>query len=384
MTRTRVLATIIGAALCASGCPGFGDQEVEGVFVTQPDNLVVTYDQHIEKLSDYYCSYCHTPGSGRAPDSRPLHVYDGVDQFAVLSVGRIRSVGNPMPPVAESNPMSEVDIAYWQRWIDCGRPATAADAKCPDGEQPGNNGNNGNNGPAPGLTYEKDIKPIFSNTCTFVGCHGGAAEGDLPSTLNFETFDEIVFGDTVFGLPGLVPCDPDSSPIAARIQLPADNPSLMPQFGPPIPQEQIDTIITWIREGDDIKPLCGANNGNNGVNNGNNGVNNGNNGAPLCEGLDACVAGCADPNTFECNFDCVQDDQPCRACLIEGATACASRLCSDELDAFLSCYQDCAAADDTDACLIQLCDPEYTAFKACLEPAWADGQCDDDLAACAP
>ena len=107
-----LLMAVTGIIACwVSGCPGFGDSEVEGVFTTPPDNLTVTYEQHISKIDAYYCTYCHTVGTGRAPDNRPLSIFTESSGLAPLSIGRITNVGSPMPPATENNPVSDIDMA---------------------------------------------------------------------------------------------------------------------------------------------------------------------------------------------------------------------------------------------------------------------------------
>ena len=241
----KALSTAAMAALVATilvACPGFGDEEVEGVFVSSPENLTVTYEKHIARIDEHYCNYCHTPGSGRAPDNRPLHLYEHSSTFAPISLGRIQSTSAPMPPASENNPMSAIDQAYYQRWIDCGRPINDEDAAC-ETQDGGNNGD-GNNGGA--VTFE-DVEAIFANACNFSGCHGGAPAEELGSQLNLETFDAAVLS--------IRPCDPAQSSLVDRINRDVADPLVMP-LGAKLDPESIALIETWVREGEDVVPLC--------------------------------------------------------------------------------------------------------------------------------
>jgi hypothetical protein len=228
-------------AALLSGCPGFGDDEIQGVFSSPPTNLTVTYEQHISKIDGYYCTYCHTPGSGRAPATFPLNTFVDSSTFAGLSIGRIS--GSTMPPSSENNPVSDIDMAYYERWVDCGKPQTPAEATCPTGDAPANNGDDDD-----GLvTFGDDIEPIFATNCNFLGCHGGQPAPMAAGGLNLETFDAAVLS--------IVPCDPDSSPIVDRINREVADPFVMPQ-GTNLDPEKIALIEKWIREGDDIKGMC--------------------------------------------------------------------------------------------------------------------------------
>jgi Planctomycete cytochrome C len=91
---------------------------------------------------------------------------------------------------------------------------------------------------AAGVSFSKDITPIFQNTC--IKCHGGSdgTKGDL----SLKTYDDMMKG----GKDGQVinPGDASGSLLVKQIQS-----GKMPKRGQKLPQDQIDLIAKWVTEG---------------------------------------------------------------------------------------------------------------------------------------
>ena len=89
-----------------------------------------------------------------------------------------------------------------------------------------------------------DIQTIFDNSC--IGCHSGAApQGGL--SLTADVAEEELIGvpsahEACGGVPRVTPGNPDASCLWILVDA-----GLMPP-GLPLPQEQRDTIRTWIEQ----------------------------------------------------------------------------------------------------------------------------------------
>lgn len=97
--------------------------------------------------------------------------------------------------------------------------------------------------PSEDVSFSEHVLPIFEqHGCT--GCHGGALQ---ENDLRVDSVDELLEGG-VSG-PAVVPGDADGSLL---IQQMSPNPPLgnrMPLGMSPVPDEQQNTIRTWINEG---------------------------------------------------------------------------------------------------------------------------------------
>jgi hypothetical protein len=94
--------------------------------------------------------------------------------------------------------------------------------------------------PPSNVSYERQVQPLFNQTCTFAGCHDdGQAQGKLKLTS---------YSNTVFSLPGVVvPGKPESSTLVLRIQ--GSVGTRMPPDRNQLNDNQINGIRTWIAEG---------------------------------------------------------------------------------------------------------------------------------------
>lgn len=99
---------------------------------------------------------------------------------------------------------------------------------------------------ATGVTYEKDIKPIFDKSCTL--CH----KGEKPKgKLNMETLEGILKG----GKDGkdVVPGDSGKSPLVYAVAHVGDEDEFMPKKNKknigPLTAEEVGLIRAWIDQG---------------------------------------------------------------------------------------------------------------------------------------
>jgi len=88
-----------------------------------------------------------------------------------------------------------------------------------------------------GVSYAKDVQPIFNDNCA--GCHGGA--GGLTLT----SYDSLMAGGAKG--PVIVAGSPDTSELYKRIT--GQSQPSMPRGGAPLSQDKIDLIAKWIKEG---------------------------------------------------------------------------------------------------------------------------------------
>lgn len=86
--------------------------------------------------------------------------------------------------------------------------------------------------PAGSVTYNKDVKPIIDNNC--VVCHAGLPKNGAPISLT--AYDQVK--DAVL-----------KRSLIIRISLENGNTVLMPKGGPRLPQETIDIIKKWEKDG---------------------------------------------------------------------------------------------------------------------------------------
>jgi hypothetical protein len=94
--------------------------------------------------------------------------------------------------------------------------------------------------PSQEVSYAQHVQPLFNQACALAGCHdNGTHQSELRLTTYF---------NTVFATQGVViPGQPESSTLIFRIEGTAGQP--MPLNSPPLNQNQINGIRTWIVEG---------------------------------------------------------------------------------------------------------------------------------------
>jgi mono/diheme cytochrome c family protein len=101
----------------------------------------------------------------------------------------------------------------------------------------------------PGVTYDKDIKPIFQNAC--IKCHG---EKKAASKLRLDSLDAAIKGGKEG--PDIVPGKSGQSPLVYAIaHVGDDDDDFMPKGKkgepppPPLTADQIGLIRAWIDQG---------------------------------------------------------------------------------------------------------------------------------------
>lgn len=88
-----------------------------------------------------------------------------------------------------------------------------------------------------GVSYAKDVQPIFNENCT--GCHGKS--GGLTVT----SYTNLMAGGGKG--PVIVAGNPDASELYKRIT--GQSQPSMPRGGTPLSQDKIDLIAKWVKEG---------------------------------------------------------------------------------------------------------------------------------------
>jgi hypothetical protein len=93
--------------------------------------------------------------------------------------------------------------------------------------------------PDTNVSYSLHVQPLFTQTCTFSGCHNDASRSGNLSLTNYQNATQPI-GVIVAG-------DPDGSRLYQRIQ--GIGGPRMPLNRAPLNDNQINGIRTWIQEG---------------------------------------------------------------------------------------------------------------------------------------
>lgn len=94
----------------------------------------------------------------------------------------------------------------------------------------------------PRVDYITQVKPLLNRKC--ISCHGGVKQKAGYSLL----FREEALGKGKSGRPAIIPGDPDNSELIRRLTA-TDPEERMPYHGAPLPEEEIDLLTRWVREG---------------------------------------------------------------------------------------------------------------------------------------
>ena len=97
-------------------------------------------------------------------------------------------------------------------------------------------------------SFTADVLPILEERC--VECHG---PDKVKGSLRLDSAAEVFAGDAEFWT--VIPGQPEDSLLLQRVELPADDPDVMPPKGKLLTPEQIETIRSWIAAG---APHAGA------------------------------------------------------------------------------------------------------------------------------
>ncbi len=112
------------------------------------------------------------------------------------------------------------------------------------------------------IDYNTQIQPIFNNNC--ISCHNNG--GGYAGGLDLSSFSDVLEGGNTGN--NIIPNDHSNSLLYNRITLPDQNNLSMPQFGPSLPESDINLIAQWIDEGALETPFdvdCYAEDGTEGV-----------------------------------------------------------------------------------------------------------------------
>jgi len=102
----------------------------------------------------------------------------------------------------------------------------------------------------PTVSYANDVVPLLSRSgCLSTGCHGDIFPSSMFTLWTYE--NSFVPGDEASALElcPIVPGDPDSSYMLEKLRPAPRSGVRMPVIGPPLSDEEIELIATWIREG---------------------------------------------------------------------------------------------------------------------------------------
>jgi hypothetical protein len=105
--------------------------------------------------------------------------------------------------------------------------------------------------PSSGATLEAIQDSVFTPTCAFAGCHGGAGAAEGLRLDDGFSFDNLV-GVASAQVPELnrvEPGDPDNSYLVQKLEGTAAEGARMPRGGPALEQALIDDIRQWIEDG---------------------------------------------------------------------------------------------------------------------------------------
>ena len=115
------------------------------------------------------------------------------------------------------------------------------------------NGNNGGDTP----TFATDVQPIFTASCAFSGCHGGASPAQGMNLSAGQAYANTVNvpSNELPSMDRIEPSDPDQSYLVNKIQGTqgdvGGSGQRMPLGGDPLSDADINTIRAWIAAGAD-------------------------------------------------------------------------------------------------------------------------------------
>ncbi len=113
------------------------------------------------------------------------------------------------------------------------------------------NGNGAAAAGAGGLTFARDVLPIFESRC--IECHG---PDKVKGSLRLDLLADIYRADRDREV--VKPGKPGESELIRRVSLPRDDDEHMPSRGEPLTAEQIGTLTKWIEQGGSAGEIGGA------------------------------------------------------------------------------------------------------------------------------
>jgi hypothetical protein len=101
--------------------------------------------------------------------------------------------------------------------------------------------------PDSGVSYGRQVQPLFDRGCAFSGCHGPDTFNDRGYSLDSYVHATSRVGIIIRCFPGEA-CNPENSLLIRRIEG-LDNLPRMPLLRPALTLNQINGMKQWIREG---------------------------------------------------------------------------------------------------------------------------------------
>lgn len=254
-SRALVAAPLL---LLVAGCVQAGDRalfqtvsgaDAGGDATTGPCDHPVDFATEVAPILESSCALagCHGGPAGQAdlvlePDvahanlvgvaasnSSKVRVEPG-DPDASFLADRILATNGAsiMPPIGDPLPQDQIDTVLC--WIEQGAEQAAAD-------------------PCEGVTFEKDVEPVFASTCALSNCHKGP-DGTLGLVLDpGAAYDNIVDKPALTSDKLLIaPGDVNGSYILDRLQA-INGATIMPPVGDPVPAASIEAIKCWVAAG---------------------------------------------------------------------------------------------------------------------------------------
>lgn len=100
--------------------------------------------------------------------------------------------------------------------------------------------------PVEDVSYSAQVQPIFSSSCSGVGCH----IGETTNGVNLSSYAQVMASAGVqYGQAIVVAGDADASPIVDKLSANPDFGVRMPRERSPLTASQVQIIRTWIDEG---------------------------------------------------------------------------------------------------------------------------------------
>ena len=230
----------------------------------------INFDRHVLPILNDRCDSCHHAPfdrSGRLVNPKASLRFDSYEQVMKGNLDGPVVVANDleasslytvlklpedddlfMPP--KGGPMSAERIDIIKRWIEEGAKPSQDATTATKGGIPG---------PDEAVSFHHHIMPLIENRC--LDCHGEPYVKNgrtiKPNAgLQLNTYEWIIKGNVDGTI--VTPGDPADSTLNYVINLPDDDPEIMPPKGEPLTEDQKLMIKRWILEGASEQPAATA------------------------------------------------------------------------------------------------------------------------------
>ena len=230
----------------AMGCTDQGDPVSPNPPDTTGNQGGVDWVDDIFPILQTSCLSCH--GSFQQQGGFDARTYDGVFNYTTSGGNPLIAPGNPdeseliwrlegngVQQMPQGGSLSAAQIALFREWITNGAPEDV-----PDDTTGG--GGNGGTVAADSITWDNTVGRILNNNC--ISCHNAELHYNDFQVLNFEAvFTHMTEGGRAAVDTGNV----EQSELLLRLE--GNGVELMPQGGPALAADVIDTVRTWIENG---------------------------------------------------------------------------------------------------------------------------------------